>query len=143
MSNYADIIKRLPHRPPFLMIDKIIEVVDGKYVTALKNVSINEPYFQGHFPTNPMMPGVLILEALAQTCAFYEDSERGIFDISNPMLLGVDKAKFLKVVVPGDALHLRVSLIFYKLGIWRFMGEAFVGRELVASAILMGKDGHG
>lgn len=136
------ISNKLPHRPPFLMVDRVIEVIDGESVTAIKNVSSNEPFFQGHFPTRPIMPGVLIIEALAQTCAFYEDSDKCIFDMSNPMLLGVDQAKFMKLVVPGDVLVLKVKLLFYKLGMWRFKGEASVDGQVVAYAILSGKDGN-
>ncbi len=132
------IMNRLPQRYPFLMVDKVIDCTPGRELTALKNVSINEPFFQGHFPGLPVMPGVLIMEALAQATgilAFFTEErapENTMF-----LLVGIDKARFKRQVVPGDQLILRVSFLRKKRGIWVFAGEARVQDAMVASAELM------
>lgn len=106
MLTIQEIYKRLPHRYPFLMVDKILSVEEGKTVVGLKNVTVNEPYFQGHFPDEPIMPGVMIIETMAQIGGF-------VFDIVNERgyVIGVDKTKFKKVVIPGDTLIVEATLI--------------------------------
>ena len=135
---YQDIIKLLPHRYPFLMIDKVIEVEIGKKIVALKNVTANEPFFQGHFPGIPIMPGVLIVEAMAQAggvlarLSLSEDGEGG----NKPVFfMSIDKVKFRKPVVPGDQLRLEVEALRAGSRIWRLQGKAFVDSELVAEGI--------
>jgi 3-hydroxyacyl-[acyl-carrier-protein] dehydratase len=132
------IIKRLPQRYPFLMLDRVLECIPGESLTAVKNVSVNEPFFQGHFPGRPLMPGVLILEALAQATgilAFYTEEnakERILF-----LFVGIDKARFKRPVEPGDQLILHVRYLRRKRGIWVFDAEALVDEEIVATAELM------
>lgn len=106
MLTIQEIYKRLPHRYPFLMVDKILSVEEGKTVVGLKNITVNEPYFQGHFPDEPIMPGVMIIETMAQIGGF-------VFDIVNERgyVIGVDKTKFKKVVIPGDTLIVEATLI--------------------------------
>ena len=137
--NIHEVMKRLPHRYPFLLIDRVLECVPGKSVRALKNVTINEPFFVGHFPQRPVMPGVLILEALAQTTGILAmastDQERG--DNSLYYFVGIDKARFKRPVEPGDQLVLEARLTRSKRGIWMFATEAKVDGTVVACADLM------
>lgn len=131
-------MKRLPQRYPFLMIDRVVECIPGQTLTAIKNVSINEPFFQGHFPRMPVMPGVLIMEALAQATgilAFY--SEEAVPENINFLLVGIDKARFKRQVVPGDQLVLNVGYLRKKRGVWVFSARAYVDNALVASAEVM------
>lgn len=137
--NIHEILKFLPHRYPLLLVDRVIEYTVGESILALKNVSINEPYFQGHFPDLPVMPGVLILESLAQTS--------GLLALSNPewrpdneslyLFVGIDKARFKRQVSPGDQLTLDVRLKRHKQGFGVFNATALVGEEVAASAELM------
>lgn len=133
-----EILKRLPHRFPFLFVDKLQEVELGKSLIAIKNVSINEPFFTGHFPGRPVMPGVLIIEALAQACGVLTF----ISAEANPekevlyYLAAVDDARFKRVVEPGDTLHLHVKLTKHKLDLWKFETFADVNGELACSAVL-------
>lgn len=134
---YEEIAALLPHRYPFQFIDRVLEFEDGKRVLALKNVSINEPYFRGHFPDLPVMPGVLICEALAQAgalliCRSDNDLPAG----SVVVLTGIDEARFRKPVLPGDQLHLDVSLLKHRRPLWRMKGIARVDGQLVAEAEL-------
>ncbi len=128
----------LPHRPPFLLIDRVVAVEEKKSMTALKNVTINEPFFGGHFPEQPIMPGVLILEALAQTAvvfAFYstgESTKDSLF-----FFAGIDNARFKRPVVPGDQLELKVELIKIRHDVWKVLGTATVEGELACTAELM------
>ncbi|WP_425443952.1 3-hydroxyacyl-ACP dehydratase FabZ [Thioalkalivibrio denitrificans] len=136
------IMRYLPHRYPFLLVDRVTDFRPGEYLEAIKNVSINEPFFQGHFPIRPVMPGVLILEALAQATgllAFKTQEARNEDQDKQQLYLfvGIDEARFRRQVEPGDQLHLRVDLIRVMRGIWRFKAEARVGDEVVASATLM------
>ncbi|MCG8335076.1 MAG: 3-hydroxyacyl-ACP dehydratase FabZ [Proteobacteria bacterium] len=129
-----EIKKRLKHRYPFLLIDRVLELEEGVRCVALKNVTANEPFFQGHFPESPIMPGVLIVEALAQTggiagFSLYEDAGKDI-----TYFAGMDKVKFKKPVVPGDQLILKSEFVKRKLNIWLLKGEAFVNDELVTKA---------
>lgn len=129
----------LPHRYPFLLVDRVTECIPGKSLTAYKNVSVNEPFFQGHFPQNAIMPGVLIIEALAQATGllgFRTMSETPRDDLLY-MLVGVDKIRFKRQVVPGDQLLLKVKLIKRTKIIWKFTCEATVEGELVTLADML------
>lgn len=133
-----EIMARLPQRYPFLMVDRVVECEPGVWLTAVKNVSINEPCFEGHFPGLPLMPGVLILEALAQATGLLAFSSQQIVpDNVKFLFVGIDKARFKRQVVPGDQLLLRVHFRRRKRKIWWFSGEAQVDGELAASAELM------
>lgn len=134
-----EILDYLPHRYPFLLIDRVLAVTPGQSLTGLKNVSFNEPYFLGHFPQRPIMPGVLILEALAQaTGVLAFKSEEGKPDHrSMYYLVGVDNARFKRPVEPGDQLVLEVRLDRIKRGIGKFLCEAKVDGQLAASAEVM------
>lgn len=134
-----EILKLLPHRQPFLLIDRVIELVPDKFVMAIKNVTMNEPFFAGHFPERPVMPGVLILEAMAQAAGVlaYKSAkgtpkEGGLF-----YLAGVDNARFRRIVEPGDQLRIEMTVVKHKLDIWKLEGHAYVGDELACSAELM------
>jgi 3-hydroxyacyl-[acyl-carrier-protein] dehydratase len=134
-----EVLKHLPHRYPFLLIDRVLECKPGASLVAIKNVTYNEPFFQGHFPHRPVMPGVLILEALAQATgilAFITSNERPE-NGSLYYLVGIDEARFKQPVIPGDQLVLSVDVIKSKRGVWKFNGEAKVDGKLVASAGLM------
>lgn len=137
--NIGDIQNYLPHRYPFLLIDRVLDIQLGKSITAIKNVSVNEPQFTGHFPAQPIMPGVLIIEALAQATgilAFKSEVGRPI-DGQIYMLVGVDKVRFKRMVEPGDQLRLEVSVNTVKRGIWKFDCKALVDDKVVTSAVLM------
>ncbi len=125
----------LPHRYPFLMVDRVIEIGDGKART-LKNVSNNEPFFVGHFPGNPVMPGVLIIEALAQSAAILALSELKSESQRMFVLTGVEKARFRRPVVPGDQLEMEVSVVRNRGPLWKMRAEARVGGEIAAEAEL-------
>lgn len=133
-------MKFLPHRYPFLLIDRVIDYTENDSLHAIKNVSMNEPFFQGHFPEYPVMPGVLILEALAQATGLlaFQSMEQKPGEDNLYLFVGIDKARFKKQVVPGDQLHLKVKLIKEMRGIWKFEAEAYVDDQLACSAILMG-----
>jgi 3-hydroxyacyl-[acyl-carrier-protein] dehydratase len=134
-----EILQHLPHRYPFLLIDKVIQCKVGESLTGIKNVSYNEPYFTGHFPNKPVMPGVLILEALAQATgilAFRTNNSRPTAE-SLYYLVGIDEARFKHPVKPGDQLLLKVEVIKSKRGVWKFNGEASVDGSVVATAGLM------
>lgn len=134
----VEILRLLPHRYPFVMVDRVLEMVSGERIKALKNVSINEPFFQGHFPAVPVMPGVLILEGLAQGAAILAYST--MQDYVGTKLVyfaGLDKVRFRQKVSPGDQLIFEVKTIKRKLSLWNMEGKAFVDGKLVAEAILM------
>lgn len=133
------ILKKLPHRYPILLVDRVIEIEKGKRIRALKNVSMNEPHFTGHFPHRPVMPGVLILEAMAQaaTLLAIESMDITLDDQSVVYFAGIDGARFKRPVEPGDQLQLEVSLERAKAGIYKFAAQAFVGEELACEAQLM------
>jgi len=129
----------LPHRYPFLLVDRVLECSPGKSLTAIKNVSVNEPFFQGHFPQKAVMPGVLIIEALAQATGllgFRTMSETPRDDLLY-MLVGVDNVRFKRQVIPGDQLTLSVKLVKRSRMIWKFICEASVDGELVTSASML------
>ncbi|WP_374432774.1 3-hydroxyacyl-ACP dehydratase FabZ [Inhella sp.] len=134
-----EILKRLPHRYPILLVDRVVELDKGKRIRALKNVSINEPHFLGHFPHRPVMPGVLILEAMAQAATLLcVASEDVVLDEKSVVYFaGIDGARFKRPVEPGDQLILEVTLDRAKAGIYKFTGKAYVGEELAAEAQLM------
>ena len=137
--NINQIKKVLPHRYPFLLVDKVTEFESGVYLKAIKNVTVNEPFFQGHFPTQPIMPGVLIIEAMAQATALYGELaiKGGMDDDILYYLVGVDKARFRQTVGPGDQLVLQVNFVTVKRNFWKFSTTAKVDDKLVASAELM------
>lgn len=134
----AQIMELLPQRYPFLLIDKVIDCVPGKSVTAIKNVSINEPYFQGHFPGNPVMPGVLIIESMAQAGSV-------LSHVSNPdleprplyYLVGVDGARFRRPVAPGDQLRVHVEIDKVRRGMWWYRCEASVEGQIAVTAKIL------
>ena len=134
-----EILRRLPHRYPFLLVDRVLELEKGKQIKAVKNVSANEPYFVGHFPHRPVMPGVMMLEALAQASAILAFDEAGVMpDASNVFyFVGIDGARFKRPVEPGDQLTLEVEIERMKAGISKFKGRALVGPELACEATLM------
>jgi len=142
MLGIKEILNTLPHRYPFLLVDRIEKMVPGQEIVGLKNVTMNEPFFTGHFPDNPIMPGVLIIEALAQVggvLAYQSSTE----DSAGTALyfMGIDKARFRKPVVPGDQLRLHLTMLRQMSRptgrIFKMRGEAFVGESLVAEAELM------
>lgn len=136
MLDVNDIMKLLPHRYPFLLVDRITEIDPGKKIIGLKNVSMNEPFFPGHFPGHPVMPGVLIVEAMAQVAAIlvYSSSEENKDKIT--YFVGIDKTKFRKPVVPGDQIRLELEVIGCRRGIWSFAGKAYVDNKLVTESEL-------
>jgi 3-hydroxyacyl-[acyl-carrier-protein] dehydratase len=134
-----EILKLLPHRYPFLLIDRVIEIEMGKSLVALKNVTMNEPFFTGHFPQRPVMPGVLILEAMAQAGGVlaYKSTNTSPDDGVLYYFAGIDNARFRRVVEPGDQLRLEVKVLKNKRDIWKLEGSAYVGDELACSAEFM------
>jgi 3-hydroxyacyl-[acyl-carrier-protein] dehydratase len=133
------ILKRLPHRYPLLLVDRVLEFEKDKRIKALKNVTINEPFFVGHFPARPVMPGVLMLEALAQTAALLSFESMGVDagEVDHRVLTGIDGARFKRVVEPGDQLILDVTLERAKSGIFKYKTRATVDGELAVEAELM------
>jgi len=137
--NINEVKNFLPHRYPFLLIDRVINLEVGKSLKAIKNVSINEPHFTGHFPDQPIMPGVLIIEALAQATGILAFKS----EVGKPqtgqiyMLVGVDKVRFKRMVEPGDQLEIYAEIITVKRGIWKFYCKASVEGKLVTSAEIL------
>ena len=135
------ILEMLPHRYPFLLVDRVldIEIIDGKRIRALKNVTFNEPFFTGHFPHRPVMPGVMMLEALAQAAALLSFETQGIKSDSNSVyyFVGIDNARFKRPVEPGDQLILDVTLERSKAGIYKFKALGLVDDEIAVEANLM------
>ncbi|NNC76486.1 MAG: 3-hydroxyacyl-ACP dehydratase FabZ [Woeseiaceae bacterium] len=132
------IMKFLPHRYPFLLIDRILSCTPGETITALKNVTMNEPFFQGHFPDNPVMPGVLIIEAMAQAGGVLSHlSDSGLKPRPLYYLAGVDDARFRRPVTAGDQLRIVVSKEKVRRGMWRYACEAFVADDLAVSARIL------
>ncbi len=134
-----DILKHLPHRYPFLLIDRVLDYEPGKSLVAIKNVTHNEPHFPGHFPNRPIMPGVLILEALAQATGIlaFKTVDRIPDENSLYYFVGIDNARFKQPVEPGDQLRLEVEFVKQLRGIWKFKGQALVDGKVVCSADLM------
>ncbi len=133
------ILKHLPHRYPFLLIDRVIDYRPGEFLSAIKNVSYNEPYFTGHFPVQPVMPGVLLLEAMAQATGVlaFRTTNTQPEDGSLYLLVGIDKARFKRPVEPGDQVRIDVKYVRNMRNIWFFSAEARVDGELAASADIM------
>ena len=128
------ILRLLPHRYPFLLVDRVVECVPGSHIKAYKNVTFNEPFFQGHFPDAPIMPGVLILEALAQTGGLLAAAGMGDLDDKLFLFTGLDAVKFRRQVVPGDRLDLECSNLRLKLRLCKMEARAFVDGKLAAEA---------
>jgi 3-hydroxyacyl-[acyl-carrier-protein] dehydratase len=138
MIDVKEIMQILPHRYPFLLVDRIESLKEGEEIVGIKNVSINEPFFAGHFPGNPIMPGVLIIEAMAQVggiLAFHSSPKEWAGSLV--YFMGIDKVRFRKPVVPGDQLRLKLTTIRQKQKVFKMRGEAYVGDTLVAEAELM------
>ena len=134
-----EVLEYLPHRYPFLLIDRVLDFEPGKSLVAIKNVSVNEPFFTGHFPHRPVFPGVLIMEALAQATGIlaFKSTQTKPSNKSLYYFAGIDNARFKRPVEPGDQLRLEVEVIKAKRGIWKFKAEAKVDGHVVASADLM------
>ncbi|HEY8368324.1 MAG TPA: 3-hydroxyacyl-ACP dehydratase FabZ [Thermodesulfobacteriota bacterium] len=133
-----ELLRILPHRYPFLLVDRIVSVEPGKRVVAIKNVTMNEPFFQGHFPGHPIMPGVLLCEAMAQAggvLVFQTDPER--MQRYLVYLAGLDNVKFRRPVVPGDQVRLELEVLKRRAPLWRFKGQAMVGEALAAEAEIL------
>jgi 3-hydroxyacyl-[acyl-carrier-protein] dehydratase len=132
----VSVMEMIPHRYPILLVDRILEFVPGERAVGLKNVTFNEPHFQGHFPGWPVMPGVLIVEAMAQTSACLvvhtlgEEAKGKIV-----YFMSIEEAKFRKPVTPGDALHIHVEKIQNRKNVWKFVGKAMVGEQICAEAV--------
>jgi 3-hydroxyacyl-[acyl-carrier-protein] dehydratase len=135
----AGILRQLPHRYPFLLVDRVLECHKGKSIRAIKNVTINEPFFPGHFPHRPVMPGVLIIEALAQTAGILAFQTAGVIpdESTRFFFVGIDRARFRRPVEPGDQLLLTAKLERALRGIWKFSTVAYVGDVEAASAEMM------
>ena len=137
-ANYIEvekIMEMVPHRYPFLMIDRVIEIVPDKSAIGIKNVTINEPYFKGHFPNRPIMPGVLIIEAMAQTAAVLVIN--GMKEGANNQavyFMSIDSARFRKPVIPGDMMELKIYKKQSRGNVWKFVGEAYVEENLVSES---------
>jgi 3-hydroxyacyl-[acyl-carrier-protein] dehydratase len=138
MMEINEIMSILPHAYPFLLVDRIIEVESGKRIVGLKNVTFNEPFFPGHFPGRPIMPGVLIVEAMAQTAGILVFSSLPREQFKTPVyFLGIDNVRFRKPVIPGDQLRLELEITKHRQSIWGFKGKASVEGNLVAEAELL------
>ena len=138
MIPIEEIMKILPHAFPFLLVDRIVEIEPGKRIVGIKNVTYNEPFFPGHFPGRPIMPGVLIVEAMAQTAGVLAFKSMPVEQQGKPVyFLGIDNVRFRKPVVPGDQLHLELEISKHRQAIWGFKGKASVDGKLVAEAELL------
>ena len=135
----SEILRYLPHRYPFLLVDRVLEIQAGESITALKNVTYNEPFFPGHFPGRPVMPGVMIIEALAQTTGILAFTSSNVIPTEETRFyfVGIDKARFRKPVIPGDQLILKATVQRALKGIWKFETTALVGETEVAHAEMM------
>jgi len=138
MMEIKEIMSILPHAYPFLLVDRIIEIELGKRIVGLKNVTFNEPFFPGHFPGRPIMPGVLIVEAMAQTAGILVFNSLPREHFKTPVyFLGIDNVRFRKPVIPGDQLRLELEITKHRQSIWGFKGKALVEGNLVAEAELL------
>ena len=143
--NYAEIAKILPHRYPFLLVDRITELEPNKKVVGIKNVTINEPFFEGHFPNNPIMPGVLIIEAMAQVggilarVSLAENKAQEFGDL--PFFMAIDKVRFRRPVIPGDQIVFEITPLRTGTKVWKVTGKASVADNLVAEAELVARVG--
>jgi 3-hydroxyacyl-[acyl-carrier-protein] dehydratase len=146
MMDIQRVMRYLPHRYPFLLIDRVLEVVAGQSIRALKNVTVNEPFFPGHFPTRPVMPGVLIIEAMAQSAGILTFVTEGVVPEPDDRFyfVGIDKARFRKPVEPGDQLILNAVLVRLLKGIWKFDATATVdGREVASAEMMLAPEARG
>jgi 3-hydroxyacyl-[acyl-carrier-protein] dehydratase len=135
VADIREILRLLPHRYPFLMIDRVVDIQGDDYGMGIKNVTINEPQFLGHFPENPVMPGVLLIEGMAQTAGVMCLRRMSLSEQRRAMyFLTIDKAKFRKPAVPGDTIHYRVNKIAHRRNMWWYRAEAKVGDALIAEA---------
>jgi 3-hydroxyacyl-[acyl-carrier-protein] dehydratase len=134
-----EVLEHLPHRYPFLLIDRVLEVVPDERIVALKNVTINEPFFTGHYPHHPVMPGVLVIEAMAQASALLTFKSSGTKPDNSTVyyFVGIDNARFKRPVGPGDQLILRMAITMNRRGMWKFTGTAEVDSHVVAEADLV------
>jgi 3-hydroxyacyl-[acyl-carrier-protein] dehydratase len=133
MMDIKDIQQLLPHRYPFLMVDRIVQLDTGVKAVGIKNVSINEEFFQGHFPGHPIMPGVLIIEAMAQVAGILA-LQSGAASGKAVYFMSIEKAKFRKPVVPGDQLKMEITILQQRGNVWKFEGNALVGEKIVAES---------
>lgn len=142
MMDVREIREYLPHRYPFLLVDRVLELVEGEYIVALKNVSANEDVFNGHFPQAPIFPGVLIIEALAQASGIlgFKTMDKRPSDGSIYLFAGIDNVRFKRQVVPGDQLRLEAKVVSVKRGIWKFECKATVDGQLATSATILCAD---
>jgi beta-hydroxyacyl-ACP dehydratase FabZ len=140
----AEIMRILPHRYPFLLVDRVLEIDVDKRLIALKNVSINEPFFNGHFPGAPVMPGVLTIESMAQAGAILGLIAAKNADLKNTLVyfMGIDEARFRRPIVPGDQMRIVVEVLRRKSVVWKMKGEVYVGSELAAEATLLSSIGQ-
>jgi len=138
MIDIREIMSMLPHAYPFLLVDRVVEIEAGKRIAGIKNVTYNEPFFQGHFPGRPIMPGVLIVEAMAQTAGVLVFKSMPDADQKKPVyFLGLDNVRFRKPVIPGDQVRFEMEVTRHRQVIWGFKGKAFVDGKLVAEADLL------
>src|SRR5210317_724935 len=139
MMDVKEIREYLPHRYPFLLVDRVVELVPGESIVAYKNVTVNEPFFNGHFPDHPVMPGVLIVEAMAQAAGIlgFKTMDKTPQDGSIYYFVGADNLRFKRPVVPGDRLQLEAKVMSEKRGIWKFEVKAAVDGETVSSATIL------
>jgi 3-hydroxyacyl-[acyl-carrier-protein] dehydratase len=142
MMDVNEIRNYLPHRYPFLLVDRVVELTPGESIVAYKNVTVNEPFFNGHFPDHPVMPGVLIVEAMAQAAGIlgFKTMDKTPQDGSIYSFVGADNLRFKRPVVPGDRLQLEASVLSEKRGIWKFQVKATVEGETVSSATILCAD---
>jgi 3-hydroxyacyl-[acyl-carrier-protein] dehydratase len=139
MMEITEIMRHLPHRYPFLLVDRVLELVPDAHITAIKNVTMNEPHFPGHFPHHPIMPGVLIIEAMAQAAGLLAFKSTASNTNENTVIyfVGIDNARFKRPVVPGDQLRLEARILKNMRGIWKFQARALVDDQLACEAELM------
>ncbi|KAA0874673.1 3-hydroxyacyl-ACP dehydratase FabZ [Nitrincola tapanii] len=142
MMDVKEIREYLPHRYPFLLVDRVLELVPGESVVAIKNVSINEPFFNGHFPEHPVMPGVLLVEAMAQAAGIlgFKTMDKRPQDGSIYYFVGADDLRFKRPVVPGDQVKLEAKVLSERRGIWKFAVQASVDGQLACSATILCAD---
>ncbi len=142
MMDVNEIREYLPHRYPFLLVDRVLELEKGQSIVAIKNVTVNEPFFNGHFPDHPVMPGVLIVEAMAQAAGIlgFKTMDKKPQDGSIYYFVGADKLRFKRPVVPGDQLKLEATVLSEKRGIWKFDVRASVDGDTVSSATILCAD---
>ena len=142
MMDILEIKKYLPHRYPFLLIDRVVELVEGEHILAYKNISVNEQVFEGHFPHFPVFPGVMIVEAMAQACGVlgFKTMDKTPDDGSVYLFAGIDDVRFKRQVVPGDQLYLKARIVSEKRGIWKFECSATVEGQVVTSTTILCAD---